>query len=140
MTDTSINWRPLDQMPLVARMIDESLTDTGTYLGTLTKVCKEPHKLDDATIDRVESVHTEQMEFVGIYAAQIKRWRAEKQPLVQMRELDRMETQNQKLQAVTAEVLTLAVELRKDTINRVLERSDLELGLQAVLGELSSHS
>lgn len=140
MTETSINWQPLDQMPLVARMIDEALADTGTHLRTLTKTRQEPHTLDDATIDRIESVYTEQMEFVGIYAAQIKRWRAAKPSPVQMRELDRMETQNQKLQAVTAEVLALAVELRKGTIDRVLEMSDLELGLKAVLGGRPSRS
>jgi hypothetical protein len=35
-------------------------------------------------------------------------------------------------------VLTPARELRKGTIERVLERSDLELGIQALLGTRSS--
>jgi hypothetical protein len=38
--------------------------------------------------------------------------------------------QNQELRGVTAEVLALASELRKGTIERVLAMSDLELGLQ----------
>ena len=52
--------------------------------------------LDDATIDRVEQVHTEQMEFIDIYTRQISRWRTEKPSASQMRELDRMEKQNQR--------------------------------------------
>jgi len=87
--------------------------------------------LDDATIDRV---HAEHLEFVNIYAQQISRWRTEKPSADRTRELDRMEAQNKHLRAVTADVLALATELRKGTIERVLGMSDLELGLQALLG------
>jgi len=45
-----------------------------------------------------------------------------------------MATQNQQLRDVTADVLTLARELRKGTIERVLGMSDFELGLQSLLG------
>ena len=65
-------------------------------------------------------------------------WRTEKPSASQARELDRMEKQNQQLRGVTAEVLALASELRKGTIERVLGMSDLELGLQYLLGRQSS--
>ena len=76
-----------------------SLNDTREHLGTLTKARDRPHVLDDATIDRVEQVHTEQMEFVDIYTQQISRWRNEKPSAAQARELDRMDKQNQQLRA-----------------------------------------
>ena len=78
------------------------------------------------------------MEFIDIYTRQIDRWRTEKPSASQARELDRMEKQNQQLRGVTADVLTLACELRKGTIERVLGMSDLELGIQAVLANRSS--
>ncbi len=129
-----VNWQPIHQMPLIARMIDGALDDTREHFETLAKARVRPHVLDDATIDRVEQVHTEQMQFVDIYAQQISRWRTEKPSADQTRELDRMETQNQQLRAVTADVLALASELRKGTIERVIGMSDVELGLQALLG------
>jgi hypothetical protein len=129
-----VHWQPISQMPLIASMIDDSLGDTRKHLETLTEARARPHVLDDATIDWVEQVHTEQMEFVDIYTQQIARWRTEKPSLSQTRELDRMETQNQQLRVVTAGVLALAGELRKGTIDRVLGMSDLEPGLQALLG------
>jgi hypothetical protein len=49
-----------------------------------------------------------------------------------------MDEQNQQLRGVTADVLALAGELRKGTIERVLGMSDLELGLQYLLGRQSS--
>ncbi len=129
-----VNWQPISQMRLIASMISTSLAETREHLGTLTKAKDRPHVLDDATIDRVKQVHTEQMEFVGIYAQQISRWRAEKPSPARISELDRMETQNQHLQEVTKAVLDLADELRKGTIDRVLGMSDFELGLQTLLG------
>jgi hypothetical protein len=129
-----VNWQPISQMKLIASMIDDALGDTREHLQTLTRARARPHVLDDATIDRVEQVHTEQMEFVDIYTQQIARWRTEKPSSAQTRELDRMQEQNQQLHVVTADVLALASELRKGTIDRVLAMTDLELGLQALLG------
>jgi hypothetical protein len=133
-----VHWQPISQMPLISSMIDTALNDTHEHLGTLSKAKDRPHVLDDATIDRVEQVHTEQMEFVDIYTQQINRWRTKKPSASQARELDRMEKRNQQLRGVTAEVLALASELRKGTIERVLGMSDLELGLQYLLGKQSS--
>ena len=132
-----VNWQPISQMPLIASMIDTALDDTREHLATLTKARAKPHVLDDATIDRVEKVHAEQMDFVAIYTQQIDRWRNEKPSASQTRTLDRMAAQNQLLREVTTEVLALARELRKGTIERVLGMSDVELGLQWLLGNRS---
>jgi hypothetical protein len=134
-----VNWQPISQMPLIASMIDTSLNDTREHLGTLSKAKDRPHVLDDATIDRVEQVHTEQMNYAEIYAQQISRWRNEKSSAAQARELDRMNDQNRQLRDITADVLALAGELRKGIIERVLGMSDLELGLQYLLGKQSSN-
>jgi hypothetical protein len=131
-----VNWQPISQIMLIASMIDTSLDDTREHLATLTKAKARPHVLDDATIDRVERVHTEQMELVAIYTQQISRWRDENPSTSQTRTLDRMATQNQQLRDVTADVLALARELRKGTIERVPTMSDVELGLQSLLGNL----
>jgi hypothetical protein len=129
-----VNWQPISEMPLIASMIDGALDDTRDHMGTLNEARARPHVLDDATIDRVERVHTEQLEYVDIYDQQIGRWRTEKPSADQTRELDRMEEQNRQLRAVTMQVLALADELRKGSIDRIMEMSDFELGLQALLG------
>ena len=128
------NWQPISEIPLVASMIDGALDGTREHIKTLTEAQTRPHVLDDATVDRIDQVHTEQLEFVDIYARQINRWRTEKAAADQTRELDRMATLNEQLRAVTMDVLALARELRKGTIERVLGMSDVELGLQARLG------
>ncbi len=132
-----VNWQSISQMPLIASMIGEALTDTREHLATLTRVRSTPHLLDDATIDRSKRVHDEQLEFVGIYDQQIARWKAVKPTPAQQRELDRMAAQNQELRTATDQVLALGRELRAGTIDRVMGMSDLELGLWAVVGNTS---
>jgi hypothetical protein len=131
-----VNWQPISQMPLVASMIDGALSDTADHIQTLAKARIRPHVLDDAAIDRVERVHGEQLEFVNIYAEQLRRWRDEGPSAPQRKELDRLEEQNRRLRQVTMEVLALVAELRKGTINRIMAMSDLELGLESLLETL----
>jgi hypothetical protein len=115
-----VNWQPVREMPMIASMIDGALEDTREHMKTSAGSRTRPHVLDDATVDRVERVHAEQLEFIDIYAQQISRWRTEKPSAGQTRELGRMEAQNGQLRAVTADVLAWAHELRKDIIEHVL--------------------
>ena len=97
----AVNWQPISEMPLIASMIDEALDDTRAHIKTLTEASARPHVMDDATVDRIDRVHAEQMEFVDIYAEQIGRWRNERPSVRQTRELDRMEEQNRQLRDAT---------------------------------------
>src|SRR5260370_41691114 len=72
----------------------------------------------------------------SLYAEQLRRWPDQDPSAVKRRELERLEEQNRRLRQVTTAVLALAAELRKGTIDRIMAMSDLELGLQALLGTL----
>jgi hypothetical protein len=48
-------------------------------------------------------------------------------------ELDRLEGQLERLRAVLTNILELAEEIKQGTIEQVLAKSDLELGLEALL-------
>ena len=67
--DDPLNWRPISEMPLIASMVDRAIDDTRDHIKALTEARARPHVLDDATIDRVEQVHTEQLAFPDIYAS-----------------------------------------------------------------------
>ena len=68
-------------------------------------------------------------------ARQISRWRTARPSADQTRALNRMDGQNQQLRTVTEAVLALADELHKGSIDRIMGMSDIELGLQALLGK-----
>ncbi|MBK8752967.1 MAG: hypothetical protein IPL99_15635 [Candidatus Competibacteraceae bacterium] len=127
------HWQPITALPLIASLIDGELADGQAHHATLLAVRDRPHVLDDATVERSIKLHTEQRDFLGVFAEQLARWRNEQPTDAQRRELDRLEGQIERLRVVLTDILELAKELQQGTIERVLAKSDLELGIEALL-------
>ena len=131
--DPAPHWQPLTALPLIASIIDGELADGQEHHASLLAVRDRPYVLDDATVERSIKLHTEQRDFLGVFAEQLARWRNERPTDAQRRELDRLERQLDRLRAVLEDILKLAEELKQGTIERVLAKSDLELGIEALL-------
>ena len=131
--DSAPHGPPLTAIPLIASLIDGELADAQEHHATLLSVRDRPYVLDDATVERSIKLHAEQRDFLGVFAKQLARWRNEQPTDAQRRELDRLEGQLEHLQAVLTNILALAEELQQGTLERVLAKSDLELGIKAVL-------
>lgn len=131
--DPAPHWQPLTALPLIASLIDGELADAQEHHATLLSVRDRPYVLDDATVERSIKLHTEQRDFLGVFAEQLARWRNEQPTEAQRRELDRLEGQLERLRSVLSDILELAEELQQGTIERVLAKSDLELGIEALL-------
>lgn len=127
------HWQPLTALPLIASLIDGELADGQAHQANLLSVRDRPHVLDDATVERNIKLHTEQQDFLGVFAEQLERWRHELPTDAQRRELDRLKGQLDRLRAVLEDILKLAAELKQGTIERVLAKSDLELGIEALM-------
>ena len=127
------NWQPLTALSLIASLIDGELADGQEHHATLLSVRDRPYVLDDATVERTIKLHAEQRDFLGVFAEQLTRWRNEHPSDAQRRELDRLEGQLERLRKVLSDILALAEELQQGTIERVLAKSDLELGIEALL-------
>ncbi|MBR8834391.1 MAG: hypothetical protein DSM106950_10245 [Stigonema ocellatum SAG 48.90 = DSM 106950] len=129
------NWQPLTQLPLIAQMIDGELAETETQYQNLQAAKSRPHILDDYTVGRLVEVFGKRQEFFEIYAEQLARWKAENLNATQKKEIDRLEGQLKKLRGANAEILALTDELKEGTIEKVLLKSDLEMGLDVLLGK-----
>jgi hypothetical protein len=127
-----ITWQPISHLPVIADLIDGGVTDTSKQTEILTEVRAKPHVFDDAILDRTERFYRGQLGFIEIHRQQLQRWRRENPSLAQRQEIDRLDIQNSRLRQMNAQIFALAAEIRKGTINRVMEKSDLELGLEAL--------
>jgi hypothetical protein len=90
--------------------------------------------LDDDTVDRVLKVYSDQAEDVDLYEEQLSRWSKLDLAPAQRREVNRPSTQIPAIRTRVAEILALARELKQDTIETILAKSDYELGLDVLLG------
>ena len=130
--DPAPHWQPLAALPLIASLLDGELADGQEHYATLLSMRDRPYVLDDAIVERSLKLHTEQRDFLGVFAEQLARWRHEQPSSAQRRELDRLEGQLERLRKVLNAILALAEELQQGTIERVLAQSDLERGFEAL--------
>ncbi len=117
----------------IASLIDEGLHDAREHYATLLEARPKPHVLDDATIERTKRVHGKGLDWCGVYDQQLERWSGQRLTDAQRREITRLQSVNQQLRSVLTQILELAEELARGTIERQLAKSDLELGLEYLL-------
>jgi hypothetical protein len=100
---------------------------------TLLEAKPKPHVLDDATVNRVISVFRKQRDDFWLFEEQLTRWQSGELTDDQRQEVTRLVEQMRLLRKNNTRVLELADELGKGTIEKVLAKSDMELGLEVLM-------
>ena len=128
-------WRPINDLPIVASILDSMLHDDEGQYRTLLECRAKPYVLDDHTVGRVIQVFTQQKADLPLYQQQLSHWIAGDLTASQRGEVERLQGRVTKLQELAESILSLAEELKQGTIESVLRKSDLELGLEFLLGK-----
>jgi len=132
-TKDTPNWQPIARLPLIAPHIDGMLADATEQYETLQEARPKPFVLDNYTVGRVIEVFTVQRDDLWVFDEQLRRWQAEKLTTTQGKEVARLVNQMKRLREVITAILALADELKERTIEKVMAKSDVELGLEALL-------
>ncbi len=122
---------------MVAAHIDGMLQADREQYETLLEAKPKPHVLDDFTINRVIAAFTTQRNDFSLFDQQLQRWVALPLSDQQRREVERLVEQMRLLRENNEQVLTLARELSKGTIDKVMAKSDVELGLEMLMKDWS---
>ncbi|MCA1680475.1 MAG: hypothetical protein LC777_16750, partial [Actinobacteria bacterium] len=128
------NWQPISMLATIARLTDEGLKDAREQYATLLRARPKPYVLDDATIARITRVNGESVDCCDVYEQQLQRWQAGRLTVAQRREVARVLDATRELRQVHTRIVELADELGRGTIERQLAKSDIELGLEYMLG------
>src|SRR6266446_6537985 len=129
----SPQWQPIERLPLIATHIDGMLESATEQYETLQLAKPKPYVLDNYTVGRVIEVFTTQQGDLWLFDEQLRRW--ERGPLTsaQRQEVERLAGQMLQLHEVISAILRLAEQLKERTIEKVLAKSDVELGLETLL-------
>ena len=128
------NWYPISKLGWFTSHIREGVEATSRQLELLQPARARPYLLDDATVARIVQVHHDQAEDLTLFQNQADRWKTDPGlTATQRAELAVYETLIAQLRQVNAEVLAVADELSRGTIDTVLAKSDLELGIEALM-------
>jgi hypothetical protein len=130
------NWQPVSALPMIAGLIEGTLQATKEQYETLLAAKDKPWVLDDALVARVIRVYQTQREDLWVDEEQLRRWQQESLTQAQQERIDRLTSQLTQLKDVTEAILTLADELKQNTIDQILARDDAELALDILTGKL----
>ena len=107
---------------------------TENSLELLQPARSQPYLLDNATVARIIGVHRDQAGDLDLFLDQADRWKASPDLTeTQRAALAVYEALIAQLRQVNAEVLAVADELSRGTIDTVFAKSDLELGIEALM-------
>ncbi len=125
-------WQPITQLPLIASAIDGMLEAAEEQVILLQQARPKAHVLDDHTVDRVIAVYITQHDDLWLYAEQLRRWTAQKLTDPQRQEVGRLTGHLERLRQAIGTLLVMADELKRGTIEKMLAKSDEQLGLEVI--------
>ncbi|SRR5712692_6108310 len=135
----SPQWQPIERVGLIASHVDGMLEAAEEQYESLQLARPKPHILDDFTVGRVIEVFTVQRDDLWLFDEQLRRWKAGALTTTQGKEVERLAGQMKRLHEVITAILALADELKEHTIEKVMAKSDFELGLEALLRGLPNN-
>ncbi|MBW9151438.1 hypothetical protein [Clostridium estertheticum] len=118
-------------LPMMSTMISGQLQEANAQYENLLKAQSKPYVLNDEIVERVINVFSEQLDFICLYDNQISKWHDEETLTANIESsLAKSQVQLQELSKVITSILTLATKLKNGTIENVMGKSDLELGME----------
>lgn len=124
------DWQPISALALIASLIDGQLESGREQHEKLSKAAVRRYALDDATVQSLLRVYGDTNNDLWLYDEQLLRWTRQALTAAQRREVQRLRNQMAALHEVITQILALADELKTSTIDALLAKSDLEVGLE----------
>lgn len=132
-TFRDIKWQPISYLPKMSWMIDGMLEAANETYEPLRQIKVN----DDFTIKRIFEVTGQQVEDEWLYDEHLKRWfDSPGLESAQREEIQRLQSQMLELKQVNRKILGIAKEHKDRTIEKILGKSDAELGMDFLMGKL----
>jgi hypothetical protein len=128
--------RDISFLPTYTELIMGELAQTEEQYASFAAAKHKPHVLDDAIVDRAIKLYEDQLSFIPLHEQQLNWWLSEKITDAQRYQVEDLLAKLPALREITEQLLALLAELKKGTIDRILEMSDEELGWKFLRGEL----
>src|SRR2546428_615065 len=131
-------WHPISALPMVGSVITGMLESAEDQAHLLLEAEEHSYALDDATVARLIRVYSEQAADHWLFEEQLRRWGARLLSPEQRQEVEHLSQAAARLKQVTAAILLMGEALKSQTIESLLAKSDLEVGLEELLRRGSS--
>ena len=128
---------PISKLPLFTAMIHDGLANTEEQYETFLKAKAKPHVLDDATVNRAIRLYEAQIEDVKLFERQLTWWQEETLTDSQRQQVEGLLAKLPQIKERSGAILELLMEIKKGTIDRIMEKDDMTLSLEFLMGKLN---
>jgi len=128
------NYYPVSNLDVFCKMNSDQLLQVKEQYDSLLAVKDKPYVLDDYTVKRVIKCYIEQKELLKPERKQFEKW--EKEENLNITQKDKInEAYNiiYEKEKIIDKILLLAKELETGTIDKIMNKSDIELGLEFLM-------
>ncbi len=136
MTHEQPQFHPISMLPIYTEMIDGMMESAVEQLASMRLVADKPHILDDETVERFITLHTEQLEDHWILEEQLARWRRSELNMQERTTVNRLTELLPQLKEHNEQILKKNKKVGHATINKILAMDDGELGLAVLTGKI----
>ena len=131
-------WQPISMLPVFTEMVDGMLESSAEQLFNMRLVVNKPHVLDDATMDRILTLYTEQLDDHYLFTNQFDRWKQENLKGEELVEVDRLIAQSHHLKKVNEAILKIAHSIEHNTIDKILAMNEIDLIESVLSGKIQA--
>ena len=138
MLEQEPNWQPVSRLAELTAHIEEGVALAGEHLATLGESREQPYRLDDATLERcVRAFRNTRADLVELFIPQGERWARLDLGATRRKDVDRYQALVARELELVDEILALGEELKGSTIEALMAKSDLEVGIESVVRGLT---
>lgn len=133
MHDEEPTWQPLSALPMLTTHAAEGVRLAREHLDLLGEA--SPYRLDDATVAReIATWQTTRDDLDQLFTEQGRRWQQQAQGTRHEGEVEHYRALVAEERDLVEQILTLAHRLESVTIEKLLAKTDIEVGVETILG------
>ena len=129
--------QPISMIPMIYDLSENMLESSQENLESFEEVQDNPHILDDDIVERSIKLYTEQNEDIAYFIGQCKQWQKETLTPKQKQKVMKCESNYKELRKINKRILFLMDHYKDRTIEKILEKDDIEMALDFLMGNIS---
>jgi len=135
-TNGSFQFHPTSMIPTLLKISDGSLDAAKEQLANMQSAQDKPHILDNDFIKRSLTLCKNQKQDSEFFLKQCEFWKKETLTDIELTQVEQIEHFSRELDNTNAELVEILEKCKNHTIDKILEKDDLELALEFLTGEL----
>ena len=132
MRDEEPTWRPVGDVTMLTGVTVQSVEFAREHLDTIREAGS--YRLDDATVARMLRMWHDTSDLNQVFAEQGQRWRQEATGTRHEGDVVHFCDVVEEERGLIDEILTITQKLQTVTIERLLAKTDLEIGIEGLMG------